>query len=81
MGAFSHCNKLKEVYWEAKFNGEIEETAFHGIASPATLYIDRNTRRIFQEGESFDDAIRQEDNDGSWWAPFTQIVDSNAPGR
>lgn len=81
MGAFSHCNKLKEVYWEAKFKGEVEETAFHGIASPATLYIDRDTRRIFQEGESFDDAIRQEDNDESWWAPFTQIVDSNAPRR
>lgn len=81
MGAFSHCNKLKEVHWKAKFNGEIEETAFHGIASPATLYIEPDTRRIFQEGESFDDAIRQEDNDESWWAPFTQIVDSNAPGR
>ena len=81
MGAFSHCNKLKEVHWKAKFNGEIEETAFHGIASPATLYIDRDIRRIFQEGKSFDDTIRQEDNDESWWAPFTQIVDSNAPRR
>ena len=81
MGAFSHCNKLREVHWEAKFNGKVEETAFHGIASPATLYIEPDTRRIFQEGESFEDAIRQEDNDESWWAPFTQIVDSNAPGR
>ena len=81
MGAFSHCNKLKEVHWKAKFNGEIEETAFHGIASPATLYIEPDTRRIFQEGESFEDAIRQEDNDESWWTPFTQIVDSNAPRR
>ena len=62
--AFDGCKSLNTVYWLADANCRVEDDAFDGIASPATLYV--------RKGEK----AKIEVNGQKWWGKFT-IVEGN----
>ena len=57
---FSGCSGLNAVYWFAKANCRVEDEAFDGIASPATLYV-RKGKKTEIESKS--------------WCKFTNVVE------
>ena len=58
---FSGCSGLNAVYWLADANCTVDDVAFDGIASPATLYV--------RKGEK----AKIERNGQKWWGKFTIV--------
>ena len=57
--AFGYCSGLNKVFWLAGADGDVDNSAFDGIATPATLYV--------RKGEK----AKIEGNGKTWWNRFT----------